>query len=104
MVKVWGVGLEVDEGTWMSEALFSTLGVLAGREIFKGTKLCCSIKYCWMEDFPAHMPVDLFISICFVSRVVCVLLTAAYSNEHLVESSCKSPRSSWLRTIRRRRV
>lgn len=38
MVKVWGVGLEVDEGTWMSEALFSMLGVLAGREIFKGTK------------------------------------------------------------------
>ena len=45
-----------DEGTWASEADFSTDGVLAVRAIFRGVKAWVSIRYCWIEDLPAQMP------------------------------------------------
>jgi hypothetical protein len=45
-----------DDGTWASDALFSTLGVPDGRAIFSGRKSCCSMRYCWIEDLPAQMP------------------------------------------------
>jgi hypothetical protein len=45
-----------DEGTWASEADFSTDGVLAVRAILRGVKAWVSIRYCWIEDLPAQMP------------------------------------------------
>ena len=45
-----------EEGTWASEADFSTDGLLAVRAIFRGWKAWFSIRYCWIEDLPAQMP------------------------------------------------
>jgi hypothetical protein len=57
VVKVWGVG-EMEEGTWVSEADFSALGVPEGRAILSGWKACCSTRYCCIEDLPAQIPVN----------------------------------------------
>jgi hypothetical protein len=64
--KVWGCGVlllsssssgdEDEEGTWASEADFSTAGVLTVRVILRGWKAWFSIRYCWIEDLPAQMP------------------------------------------------
>lgn len=74
VAKVWGRGVRVvssdDEGTWASEALFSTLGVLAVRAIFRGWNECRSTKYCWIDDLPAQMPgfKVSFVGICLSGR------------------------------------
>lgn len=56
MAKVCGAGVVSAEGMEASEALFSTLGVPAGRSILRGRNPCFSMRYCWMDDFPAQMP------------------------------------------------
>lgn len=66
VAKVCGLGLMSDDGTWASEALFSTLGVPAGRAIFSGRKSCCSMRYCWIDDLPAQIPIDRVSVVCNV--------------------------------------
>jgi hypothetical protein len=70
-----------EEGTWASEADFSTAGVLAVRAIFRGVKAWFSIRYCWIEDLPAQMP---GVAVSFGNFFVCLvsLLTAADSDQH----------------------
>jgi hypothetical protein len=55
--NVWSVYVDAEgEGTWASEADFSTAGVAAVRARRRRLKPCSSMRYEAIDDFPAQIP------------------------------------------------